>query len=96
MPEQPGQRRIRLAPTTRFERRAKKLPQDEKLALARAIRLFQNDPHDPRLETHKLSGPLVGCWAFSFGYDARVVFEWDGDVAVLLNVGTHDEVYGRS
>ena len=38
--------------------------------------------------------PLDDVWAFSFGYDSRVVFEWDGDVAILLNVGSHDEVYG--
>ena len=52
--------------------------------------------HDPRLGTHKLSrnSPMKGCWAFGFGYDARVVFDWDGDTAVLLNVGTHAEVYG--
>jgi mRNA-degrading endonuclease YafQ of YafQ-DinJ toxin-antitoxin module len=52
--------------------------------------------HDPRLRTHKLSNdtPMKGHWAFSFGFDARVVFDWDGDVAVLLNVGTHAEVYG--
>lgn len=94
MPEQPAQRRIRLTPTARFARRAKKLPVEQQRALARALRLFQDDPGDPRLDTHKLSGPLAGLWAFSFGYDARVVFEWDGAVAVLLNVGSHDEVYG--
>ena len=54
--------------------------------------MFQTDPSDPRLHTHKLGGPLEGCWAFSFGYDARVVFGWDSDTAVLLNVGSHNEV----
>ena len=83
-----------LVATSRFERRAKKLGPNERRALARALRLFQDDPHDARLGTHKLSGPLAGCWAFSFGYDARVVFEWDEDRAVLLNIGSHDEVYG--
>ena len=39
---------------------------------------------------------MMGRWAFGFGYDARVVFEWDGDIAVLLNVGSHSEVYGKS
>lgn len=52
--------------------------------------------HDPLLGTHKLSSssPMKGRWAFGFGFDSRVVFEWDGDIAVLLNVGTHAEVYG--
>ena len=86
--------RGRLVLTSRFKRRARKLPVDERVALARALRLFQADPHDPRLGTHKLSGRLNDTWAFSFGYDSRVVLEGDGDVAVLLNVGSHDEVYG--
>lgn len=94
MADEPAPPRIRLAPSSRFARRAKKLPADQQRALARALRLFQADPHDARLGTHKLSGPLAGLWAFGFGYDARVVFEWDGEVAVLLNVGSHDEVYG--
>jgi mRNA-degrading endonuclease YafQ of YafQ-DinJ toxin-antitoxin module len=94
VPDEPARPRTRLAPSSCFARRAKKLPPEQQPALARALRLFQADPHDPRLGTDKRSGPLAGLWAFSFGYDARVVFEWDGDVAVLLNVGSHDEVYG--
>jgi mRNA-degrading endonuclease YafQ of YafQ-DinJ toxin-antitoxin module len=49
--------------------------------------------------THKLSGELYGLWACSCGYDCRIVFaleqaEQSGDeVVVLLDIGTHDEVY---
>jgi mRNA-degrading endonuclease YafQ of YafQ-DinJ toxin-antitoxin module len=83
-----------LVATPKFTRRAKKLTPAEQRALARALRLFEVDPRDPRLGTHKLSGRQAEAWAFSFGYDARVVFEWHGETAVLLNVGSHDEVYG--
>lgn len=62
--------------------------------MARALRLFEHNPADPRLDTHKLRGEHQGKWAFSFGYDARVVFTWEDATAVLLDVGTHDEVYG--
>ncbi len=86
--------RVRLATTPRFERRVRRLAADERRALARALRLFQANPRDPRLGMHKLAGPLAGKWAFGYGDDARVVFEWDGNIAVLLDVGTHDEVYG--
>lgn len=86
---------MRVAVTSHLERRVRKLPAGERRALARALRLFQADPRDPRLGTHKLAGQLGERWAFSFGYDSRVIYEWDGDVAVLLNVGSHDEVYGR-
>lgn len=86
--------RFTLAATPRFRRRARKLAAEKRRALARALRLFERDPRDPRLDTHKLRGEHKGKWAFSFGYDARVVFFWEGTTAVLLDVGSHDEVYG--
>jgi mRNA-degrading endonuclease YafQ of YafQ-DinJ toxin-antitoxin module len=94
--EQPQDRpRVRLVVSPRFRRRAKKLQPDEQRALARALRLFELNPRDQRLDTHKLHGEHDELWAFSFGFDARVVFTWeDGSTAVLLNVGSHDEVYG--
>jgi mRNA-degrading endonuclease YafQ of YafQ-DinJ toxin-antitoxin module len=70
------------------------LTTDEQRALARALRLFEKNPHDPRLDTHKLRGEPADTWAFAFGFDARVVFQWDGHQVVLLDVGSHDEVCG--
>ncbi len=55
--------------------------------------------HRPRLATHKLSGALAGVWACSCGYDCRIVFALEKDsetgeeVIVLLDTGTHEEVY---
>jgi addiction module RelE/StbE family toxin len=55
------------------------------------------DAAHPTLRTHKLRGPLAGCWACSAGYDLRIVFEYaqhEGrEAIVLLALGTHDEVY---
>ncbi len=51
------------------------------------------------LGTHKLSGKLDGLQSCSCGYDCRIVFlieqdaETDSEVIVLLDIGTHDEVY---
>lgn len=51
------------------------------------------------LGTHKLSGKLDGFQACSCGYDCRIVFsierdtEMNSEVIVLLDIGTHDEVY---
>jgi len=91
---QPVSPRVRLALTPRLERRVRKLTGQDRRRLARALHLFQAAPHDPRLGTHELMGLLAEKWAFSFGHDGRVVFEWDGDIAVLLNARSHDEVYG--
>jgi addiction module RelE/StbE family toxin len=55
------------------------------------------DSTHPTLHTHKLRGPLAGCWACSADYDLRIVFEYvqhEGTEAILLlALGTHDEVY---
>jgi mRNA interferase YafQ len=58
-----------------------------------ALRRFVDDPRDPLLRTHRLKGDLAGYWAFSVDDDLRVLFRRDGDVAFLVNLGTHDEVY---
>ena len=52
------------------------------------------NPNLPTLQTHKLSGKLKGLSAFSLGYDLRVVFYFaESNKAVLIDIGTHDEVY---
>lgn len=94
MAEPSGRSPIKLAITPHFQRRSKRLSSPEQRALARALRLFAANPQDPRLAPHKLRGTHEGQWSFSFGYDARVVFMWEGSTAVLLDVGSHDEVYG--
>jgi mRNA interferase YafQ len=51
------------------------------------------------LGTHKLEGKLSGFLSCSCGYDCQIVFtieteEDTGETAiVLLDVGTHDDVY---
>jgi addiction module RelE/StbE family toxin len=56
--------------------------------------LFVSDPFSRQLRTHKLSGKLQGLWAFSIDDDYRIVFEFVAENrALLIDVGTHDEVY---
>ena len=58
---------------------------------------LQDDAFAPALRTHKLQGDLADRWACSVTRDLRVVFRFiieDGAEAVLLlDVGTHDQVY---
>ena len=35
------------------------------------MELFRNNPFDPKLRTHKLSGKLKDLWSFSIEYDLR-------------------------
>jgi mRNA interferase YafQ len=57
------------------------------------------DPFHPALKTHKLSGQLKELWACWVEYDCRIVFAFEPDpeagedMIVLIDLGTHDEVY---
>jgi mRNA-degrading endonuclease YafQ of YafQ-DinJ toxin-antitoxin module len=80
--------------TTKFEKRYRllSLPM-KKVAESREV-LFRQDAFHPLLHTHKLHGDLAGCWAFSVGYDLRIVFRFVGEAdAIFLSIGTHDSVY---
>lgn len=62
------------------------------------LRLLVGDPFEPRLRSHKLKGQLEGTWACSIGYDMRLIFEFvigasKEDDNLLIEMGTHDEVY---
>lgn len=63
------------------------------------LQQMEADVFAPNLGTHKLSGKLDGLQSCSCGYDCRIVFsieqdsETDSKVIVLLDIGTHDEVY---
>lgn len=63
------------------------------------LRLLVQEPFAPQLETHKLKGKLSGSWACSAGYDLRIIFDFvknekqKEDDILLIEIGTHDEVY---
>ena len=84
---------MRVTASSRFLRRAKKLREPDASMLRAALRRFAADPGDPLLRVHKLKGDLREYWSFSVDDDLRVLFRWEGDVAFLVNIGSHDEVY---
>jgi mRNA interferase YafQ len=63
------------------------------------LQQVETDVFAPTLGTHKLTGKLDGLQSCSCGYDCRIVFsieqnaELNGEIIVLLDIGTHDEVY---
>ena len=60
----------------------------------KAIDVFCQDPFDPKLRTHKLTGKLKDLWAFSVSHDCRIIFKFVGSEGVLLiDIGSHEEVY---
>jgi addiction module RelE/StbE family toxin len=55
--------------------------------------LFNNNPRDSSLKTHKLSGNMKNQYAFFVENDCRVIFSWEGEEVEFILIGKHDEVY---
>lgn len=92
-----------LVISRQFEKAYKKFAgKDNRLrsVIAKALERLSNDVYDPLLRTHKLSGKLAAFSACYCGYDCRIIFIIEKDIddvqlenIILLNVGTHDDVY---
>lgn len=67
------------------------------LVVQEILEKLSQDPYQPSLGTHKLKGKMTGALACNAGYDLRVIFEFvqnkPEDDIMLINIGTHDEVY---
>jgi addiction module RelE/StbE family toxin len=59
------------------------------------LKKLELNPFDASLKTHKLKGDLKKFYACSVNYDYRIVFIIliQDDEIILLDVGTHDDVY---
>jgi len=88
---------LKLEWSSGFERALKKWlgkhPADRDL-IEEKLETFTNNPFDPELKNHKLSGQLKGLRAITVAYDCRIVFSMvEDDTALLVSIGTHNEVY---
>jgi mRNA-degrading endonuclease YafQ of YafQ-DinJ toxin-antitoxin module len=56
---------------------------------------LQANPFQPQLELHPLSGKLAGCHAVSLPRNYRITLTLliTAKEIILLDVGSHDEVY---
>lgn len=86
-------------PTSRFQRRLRRfLRQHPELdpVVDRVLRDVKEDPYRPRLALHTLSGRFAGQHAVSVTNEYRIrllIIIRDNEIE-LLDIGTHDEVYG--
>ncbi len=97
----PLERKLVLSKT--FEKSYQKFTgknQALKTSISKALLKLQHDAYEPALKTHKLSGKLELYLACSCGYDCRIIFTIEKDLSnpdkeniLLLDIGTHDNVY---
>jgi len=92
----------KLKSTPKFEKAYRKFVRRNPFLqkkIDKALQQMESDVFTPGLETHKLSGKLSGLTACSCGYDCRIVFflekgqQTNEEFIVLIDIGTHDEVY---
>ena len=88
---------VRLEWSSRFERSLKKwvLKHPEtRESIQQKLEQFSQNPFHPDLKNHKLSGQLHELRSISVWYDCRIVFKMvENTTALLVAIGTHDEVY---
>ena len=70
-----------------------------KSKIFKVLKLLANDPFNPSLKSHKLSGNLDGLWSCSVAYDCRIIFSFSEEgefleiIILLIDIGSHDQVY---
>ncbi|MEQ1794045.1 MAG: type II toxin-antitoxin system YafQ family toxin [Nitrospira sp.] len=87
-----------LATTSNFDRRAAKFARTHpelKKQLAKILRSLEANPFHPHLRLHALKGELDGLHAVSLTHSHRITLTLrvTKKEIVLLDIGTHDEVY---
>lgn len=61
----------------------------------KTLELLELDPSHPSLRLHRLKGRLSDLYSVSINIAYRITIQFvvDGEEILLVNVGTHDEVY---
>ena len=84
--------------TDTFKRTARKFlarHRDLQEVFSLVLHKLEQDPSDPELRLHPLGGRLLGKHAVRLTYSYRIVLrlEFVADEIILLDIGSHDEVY---
>ena len=78
-----------------FEKSFKKVPAEIKVKFNEQIKIFYDNINDMRLDNHALHGKWTGHRSIKLTSDWRIIFkEVSQDVFVLVNIGTHSQLYG--
>lgn len=78
----------------KFEKLYVKLPTNVKLRFDERLTIFLNDPFDPILRNHSLSGEWQGFRSINITGDYRAIYEVADQEAILfVAIGTHNKLY---
>ncbi len=84
---------IAVFPTGQFRKSFQRLPKVIQEKAVRRDKIFQKEPFQQSLETHKLKGNLKKYWSYSVDKHYRVLFRFEKkNLAIYFDIGTH-EIY---
>ena len=91
---------VKILYTRSYIRRARKFAKRHPELLSqygKTLKLLESNPSHPSLGLHKLPGRLEGLYSVSINKSYRISLEFivQEDTIIPVDVGTHDEVYGR-
>lgn len=88
---------MKIVRTKTFEKAYRKLSENIQLKVIERLALLLEDSSHPFLHVHALQGRYKGIYSFNITGDYRVHFCYDKDgnlqILLLLNVGTHSQLY---
>ena len=77
----------------KFKKAFKKQPKKIQDKFFERIEIFQNDQFHYSLNNHALSGEFEGVRSFDVTGDVRVHYMVVDNIAILLTISTHSELY---
>ncbi len=86
---------MRFIPSTRFKKHYRKLSRVLQTRADERLALFAEDPFHLLLNNHSLHGEHKDKRSINIGGDYRIVYcEIEESVYLLIDIGTHSELYG--
>ena len=77
-----------------FKKALRRQPRKVQQKFLETLTLFVEDQFHYSLNNHALSGKFQGTRSFDVTGDIRVHYEEGDDGIVLMNIGTHSQLYG--
>lgn len=86
---------MEIITTDNFNKKYKKLSNNLKDKIDRALEKFAKDPFDTSLLNHNLQGRLKGFNSIKAGFDLRIIFKEENGytLVVMIDLGKYDNVY---
>lgn len=76
-----------------FKKKFKKLPVKIQEQFYERLELFFQNKFDKTLSNHSVDKAFLNCNSINISGNYRAIFEYQGDLAIFITIGTHSELY---